>query len=175
MILYLIIHKNVADSMEKGYVYNFLRDDDELQEIKVGYDYLGKKLRQQVGFPPIKDAKPLVAWYKYYGKCQPPEKDNFIVTDASDLICLEIEVPDDKVVLVDVLAYTSLMVGEYIPYSNTLEEIEDELQAYYNMGVVRRAYETRKSWKQVFDVKNSEFIFGVFWDIDPSSIREIIW
>lgn len=134
-----------------------------------------EKMYRQVGFPPIYNIIPIVTWHTYCGECRVPDMDEFLYLDKKDMVCLEVEVPDDQVVLIDALAYMSLMEGEYIPIAEDLETLEEELTEYESMGVAKRAYETRKSWKRVYDISHSAYILGVIWELKPEMVKKIVW
>lgn len=179
MKLWAILNKKYYQKLLQGISYRLWMEEspwkEETQKNITGLYYIMEKMYRQVGFPPTYNIIPIVTWHTYCGECRVPDMDEFLYLDKKDMVCLEVEVPDDQVVLIDALAYMSLMEGEYIPIAEDLETLEEELAEYENMGVVKRAYETRKSWKRVYDISHSAYILGVIWELKPEMVEKIVW
>lgn len=179
MVVWVIVKEKVYQELKQGIPYcSTISDspwDEETQESEVGFQFLMKQMYKEIGFPPKHDIVPVIAWHTYYGGREIPDKDEFLYLDKTGMICLEIEIPDNKILLIDALACTMLMEGEYISRSEELEELNAELDEFNSMGVAKRAYETRRSWQRVFDISKSAYILGLFWQIEPQMVKKKVW
>lgn len=110
-------------------------------------------------------ADPLVwAWHTWDGRRQVPEylDETFHIDEKEENpVCLEIEVPNSKVLLGDFNAWHYVLNDIYLDDSNNEEEFDKMCAAYNALPLKEREKKKLASWQRIFDI--SQYTIGDDW------------
>ena len=104
MKLWTIQTTEFYDTLKKNGVVYCDRESWLCQEYRDMYDWMANEMRKRIGNPPNPEVRyPIWAWYQYHSrkKPKPPISPNVLDSDQEVGVMLEIEIPDDEVLLSD--------------------------------------------------------------------------
>lgn len=140
-----------------------LLEDEEFQK---AYEWLTEKMEQKIGHS---DAKyPVWAWYIADGKHKKPDlRFSGYGERGQELVCLEIEIPDEKVVLSDFDLWHFVLGDMYLfDEDEEFEDLEDLPEE-----------KKEASWDKVFVSKDSiaenTYIQATFWELRKEDVRKV--
>lgn len=146
------------------------------------YRWLNRKMTTRIGPPPQGVIYPVWAWYKQNGRHYKPDLRSERWTCGSeneDYTCIELEVPEDQVLLSDFDIWHIILNDGLISDS---EEEDQAQEALYNAlsDAQKRAYKD-KNWERVFDVSplrngwtiRGEWVQATFWELRREFIRSV--
>ena len=180
-------------TMQPIEIYNLIQEtgvyrcDPELCSIllpyfKKSYDWLSDRMTEKIGPPPEGVKYPVWAWYKQKGKhCKPDlRSERWCYGDGNEeYTCIEIEVPDDKVVLSDFDTWHAILGNSMI--SDTEEEDNAQEAYYYSLPEEQREKYKRTNWERVFDISpdkpcwfsQKDWIQATFWELKKEYIQSV--
>lgn len=124
-----------------------------MSEFTEMYDWLVMQMRERIGEPPNGVFYPVWAWHTQKSKRQKPGLRSERWSNGYDgvkFVCLEIEVPDEKVLLSDFDLWSIVLLNDLITET---EEEDEELDRMYKSLAPKRQLEMKyENWKRVFDV-----------------------
>ena len=96
-------------------------------------------------------------------------------------VCLEIEIPDDEVILSDFEEWHRVLNDSYCDSSLSEEEWEKELKWFDNLPRDDREKVKRESWMNIFDVTPFEnewtvrgrYIQATFWRLNLNNVKKV--
>jgi hypothetical protein len=154
---------------------------DRKSTFKKGYDWLVKRMEEKIGRP--EQAKfPWWAWYKRnLSHMKPDLRESGYGERGRKCVCLELEIPDDSVVLSDFDLWWYCISD--IWYNNAHNEKEsDELDDWYD-SLSREEQEKLKleSWDTVFDThfdprpwyERGKWVQATFWELRLEQVRKL--
>lgn len=140
------------------------RESECCRDCKVQYDWMAEQMRKRIGEPPIPEIKyPVWVWRQYHSrkKPKPPMSSKDLLDGQTEAVMLELEVPDNMVLLSDLnlwilplnhwainnrrednLLYKEL--GEYEKTHGKCYEMHE-----YPEEIRRKIFD---SWERVFDL-----------------------
>ena len=163
------------------------RESEWCKDNKVQYDWMVEQMRKRIGEPPIPEIKyPVWVWLQYNSKKdpKPPMSPKEIPDEQNEAVMLELEVPDDAVLLSDLDLWIHPLNGWEICGKKESKLFDKEKQAY-EKEKGRRYYEL-SDWPPTLQAKivaTWERVFDFDW-IDPyqatsrrqnRSIQGTIW
>lgn len=92
------------ENLQKNGIAYCDRESWFCQEYRAMYDWMADQMREYIGNPPNPEMRyPLWAWYQYISrkKPKPPVSPNMLASNQKEGVMLEIEIPDDEVLLSD--------------------------------------------------------------------------
>ena len=104
MKLWTIQTTEFYDTLQKNGVVYCDRESWFCQEYREMYDWMAGEMRKYVGNPPREGVRyPIWAWYQYTSrkKPRPPISPSLLSSDQEKGVMLEIEIPDNEVLLSD--------------------------------------------------------------------------
>lgn len=153
-----------------------------MPEFSDHYDWLVNRMSERIGPPPVGITYPVWAWYKQAGKRSKPdlrrERWGYGPGDE-DYTCMELDVPDEEVVLSDFDLWSLVLLNALI--SETEED--SSLESYYESLPEEQKEEfKRKNWEQFFDIKlihngwitRGEWVQATFWELKKEYIRKVV-
>ena len=184
MILWTIQTEEVyKDILKNGkYICNPEKSTMKLLEFEDSYDWLVKQMRERIGNPPKNVTYPVWAWYVQNSKHKKPDLRSERWCNGKDgekMVCLEIEVPDEQVLLSD------FDLWHYVLNSWIISETEEEskrLEALYDSLSTEKQLEMKnENWKRIFDVEPFENdwisrgkrVQTVFWVLERDMIKKV--
>ena len=143
---------------------------------------MAKQLEQRVGAPPEGVKYPLWAWHTTYGNYQSPDLRKSMFRKYEDpRVCIELDIPDDQVLLSDYDAWQEVLNDEYIDYSFYKEEYDIERARYEALTPEEQQKLKVESWDRVFGIMPYKtnwrrigfFVQACFWEIRPEYIKSV--
>lgn len=137
------------------------------------YDWMAAQMRLRIGGPPDGVRYPIWAWHTLYWKNQKPDLRRMEFRNyTGNQVCMELEIPDDQVLLSDEEMWHCILNDSYIGNSTNEEEFDIEYDWFEKLPQTRQKILKEKSWEKIFDISlpiNTEwhrqgmFIQAVFW------------
>lgn len=140
------------------------RESETCKESKVQYDWMAEQMRKRIGEPPIPEIKyPVWVWLQYNSKkdSMPPMSPKEIPSGQEKAVLLELDVPDDAVLLSDLNLWI-------LPLNHwAINKKREDKLLYKELGVYEekhgKCYEMHEypeeirrkifdSWERVFDL-----------------------
>ena len=145
-----------------------------------GYDFLNNmQMKKTQTFPATKRAIPIVGWYRFCGEFTHPAREiDFLYYGSKEVEYVLVDIPEERVMLSDAFAWTSIMLGEYYAGYKSREDQRKKLEHFKNLDIFEQAFTVMHSWEQAFEVDpNSDFVFASFWSIEPWMVCSIwmVW
>ena len=146
------------------------------------YDWLVRQMQERVGMPPDGVVYPVWAWYAQNGKHKQPDlrSERWGYGKAGDrFVCMEIEVPDEQVLLSDFDQWALILLDGLI--SETEEEDMWQEKVYQALSDEKKLEMKYENWKRVFDIsplnsqwmRRGEWIQANFWVLTKDMIRGV--
>lgn len=111
---------------------------------------------------------PIWAWYKYENKCKRPNlRKSGYALKGTKCVCLELEIPDSKVVLSDFDLWHYVLNDCYFSQNNN-----DDIW-FENLSSEEQLLAKEKSWKKIFDVIDSSYIQATLFELRIEDIKNI--
>lgn len=157
-------------------------DKAAISDFLPAYDWLAAEMTAQIGPPPEGVSHPVWAWYRQNAKRRRPDLRRARWTSGAageKMVCMEIEVPDDRVVLSDFDAWSLILNNALISRS---EEEDSRLEAGYGrLSPDERIKMKQENWKRVFDIspwetdwiRRGAWVQATFWVLTREMIRDV--
>ena len=184
MILWTIQEEKVyLNLLDTGY-YRCDFSKSEMQDCKPQYDWLVEQMKKRIGDPPEGVSYPVWAWHTWWEDQKKPDLRNERWGNGwkgERFVRLEIEIPDDQVLLSDFDAWSIILLH------GLLSETEEEDKLLNGRYAALPADEQQKmqaiNWEKAFDVtpKNNGWmrrgssIQATFWELKKEQIRKVTW
>ena len=183
MILWTIQPPEVYNLVqEKGYYAceasksSLLTDD----YFKDAYDWLISKMTEKIGEAPKGLTYPVWAWHTWDWKRKKPDLRTPHAKRGTELVCMEIEIPDNKLVLTDFNAWHHVLNKMHLSYVTSEEEWEKNYKWFEALSEDQKQYELEKSWENVFNIDKIDtdwviqgaYIQATFWKLEKDQIRK---
>ena len=151
-------------------------------DMKPAYDWLVTQMKERVGSPPEGVTYPVWAWYAQKSQHQKPDlrTERWCYGNGGEkYVCLEIEVPDEQVLLSDFDLWHFVLNNHLISETETEDT---ELEKIYESLSPEKQFEMKyENWKRVFDVspldnewmRRGEWVQATFWVLTKDMIRKV--
>jgi len=144
------------------------------------YKWMIRKMVDRIGPPPEGVQHPVWAWYKQNDKHHKPDLRSArwgYGPGDEDYVCIEIEMPDEKVLLSDFDVWHIILNHGLI--SETEEEDRKQQALFDAMDSEHQALYRDTNWERVFDISplhndwitRGEWIQATFWELQKEDIR----
>ena len=162
MRLWTIQTTEFYDTLLKNGVIYCDRESWFCQEYRAMYDWMANEMRKHIGNPPNPDIRyPLWAWYQYTSrkKPKPPVSPNVLESDQKEGVILEIEVPDNEVLLSDFGLWHVPLNGHPISDDKKLMHRFEAFRAAHGGSCDFKDYpeelqhDIMVSWSVIFDLR----------------------
>ena len=155
---------------------------DKEVSFKESYDWLVLEMEKRIGKRPNGVSYPVWAWHTRDWKHKKPDLRNIGLGNKGEKsVCIEVEVPDNQVVLTDFDVWHFVLNKWYFDESYSEEEWE-KLNAKYDR-LDRDVTEKVKiqSWQRVFDVspfknewcQRGRYVQATFWVLYLKDVKEV--
>ena len=177
MILYTvqpeIIYKQI---LENGiFTCNELKSfASDSEKIKNAYDWIVEKMDKKIEHPE-NIVYPIWGWYKRNNNLEYPdinELSNEFRSKTKQYL-LELEIPDDQVLLSDYNKWEAVLNDAYFHYEEKDEDWDIEDERYKNLSPEEKIKVKVESWDQIFDVDDAPFVQATFWAINRNMIKSV--
>ncbi len=167
-----------ADLIKNGY---YRTNSAYIEESKKrAYDWYAHQLENRICPKPADTDYPVWAWHKKDNLQKKPDfRMSGYAPEGTELVCLELEVPNDLILLSDYDDWTFVLNDLYL--HDTVREndwdIENEMLESLSEDELKRAKEI--SWEKIFDIRQTYTIKAcrginvqaAFWEIKREYIR----
>ena len=154
-------------------------DKCSMPEFKLQYDWLARQMEKRIGTPPAGITHPVWAWHTYDGKRQQLDLRKIRWTHGSKgekLVRLEIEIPDEQVLLSDFDAWSIILLDCLI--ADTEEECDRLEEKYDLLSPDKQRCFKSSNWERVFDIRSlhngwvdyGDFVQATFWELRREQI-----
>lgn len=182
MILWTIQPIEVYELIQETGVYHCQLERSMLSDFREQYDWLAQEMRTRIGEPPTGVSHPVWAWYMRGGKRKKPDlraerwKNGW---KGERFVCMEIDIPEEKLVLSDFDAWSIILLHGLISDS---EEEDGRLEAEYDrLPEAEKVSYRNRNWTRVFDLTyldndwmhRGDFIQATFWELKREDIRKV--
>ena len=152
-----------------------------MEDFRNAYDWLAEQMISKIGAPPEGVKYPVWAWFKDGEKYKPDLRHARFAygKKGEKFVCIEIEVPNDMVVLSDFDDWHMILSDDLISFT---EEEWDQLQGKYDLlSESDRLKMKYDNWQRVFDVdffenewtRRGEYIQATFWELRKDQIKGV--
>lgn len=178
MILWTIQPVCILDELEQYGIYRPRTEKISMGEYFLPrYDWLCEFLEQKDSRPKGVDY-PVWAWHTFCGKRKKPDlRHTCYGAQGEEMVCLEIDVPDNKVLLSDfelwhfVLNNWWLDAGMFQP-GFTEEDYDNNQKWFDSLSEEEKQKQRELSWLNIFDVDQ---VVDNFWIRRGTDIQAIFW
>ncbi len=150
------------------------------QQFTEKYRWLIDQMSRRIGPPPEGVAYPVWAWHTQNRKHKKPDlrSERWCNGPGGEhYVCIELEVPDDQVVLSDFDSWCTILNNGLLDDSK--EESEQLNASFEAMNPVAQKVFKYRNWERVFDVspldnewiRRGKWIQGTFWELRKDMIR----
>jgi hypothetical protein len=174
------------DLQRNGYVYckEKLSENLEDEPFVNAYNWLIKEMyKRGINNPnPCLIKYPLWAWHTYDWKHKKPDlRNSGFDRRGRKCVCLEIDIPDNQVLLSDYNAWHGVLNRWYLDDSNNEEEWEEIQNRFDKLPCAKRNKLMENSWQKVFDITPYEsdwksrggYVQATFWFLRIDQVRKV--
>lgn len=167
---------------DKDKIEMFHFDGKEDLVSKRAYDYMVEKMVEKINYPKPEQAKyPWWAWYKFDGKNKKPDMRKKECHYSEDMVCLELELPDNQVLLSDEELW-------HCPLNNAPIILDEDDKTwnwmydwYQSLDITIKQSKIEKTWEHCFDVSShlglgvylGQWIQATFWELRLTDIKDV--
>ena len=156
--------------------------DDDVS-LKAQYLWLVDKMKARVGDPPDDVQYPVWAWYIYDGVHKKPDlRRSGYEEPGTQCVCMEVEIPDNKVLLSDFDGWHFVLGNWYYMQGGSEEEFDHIMARLDQLPKDEKNEHIRKSWDKIFDIQEVEsdwcpvgdYVQATFWELRAKDIRKVV-
>lgn len=148
---------------------------------KDAYDWLVEKMKEKIGEPPVGVEYPVWAWHTYDWKRKSSDLRSRQGYRGQEMVRMEIEIPDNEVVLSDFDAWHNVLNKWYAIDCDNEEEYDREYEKFEKLSPEEQKRVTIESWDKIFDltpidtdwIKNGAYIQATFWKLNKNQIKKV--
>ena len=182
MILWTIQPLHVWNQIQEKGIYICDPNRFSMPEFAWSYDWLVERMAEKIGPPPKNVVYPVWAWYKQSGKHRKPDlrKERWGYGPGDeDYSCIELEVPDEEIVLSDFDLWSLVLLNALISES---EEEDSVLEKHYDSLPPEQQQDFKKqNWERIFDltplqnhwITRGQWVQATFWQLKKEYIRKV--
>lgn len=138
------------------------------------YRWLSNVMVERVGPPPSDCVFPVWAWHTYDGRRQSDLRKSIYRSHHHGFRCIEIEIPESRVLLSDESLWHFPLNGWYLPTDPKNEGIwEREEKLWEALPEGQKDEALVRSWRQIFHLEDGchDYIQATFWELNVTDIR----
>lgn len=182
MVLWTIQPEAVYQELLETGVYRCDFQQSPMNYWKKQYDWLVEQMKKRIGKSPDGVSYPVWAWYQWEGKRKKPDLRRERWGNGwkgERFACMEIEIPDEAVLLSDFDAWSIILLNGLLSLS---EEEDNVLEQSYNaLSKEARSEMKSRNWEGAFDLspidnswmRRGETIQATFWELRKEQVRKV--
>ena len=149
------------------------------------YDWLNQYLEAKTP-KPLGVSYPIWAWFRFNGKEKKPDlRHTCYGSRGTKMVCMEIEIPDEEVLLSDFDLWHFVLNKWWLPdcFHEGYGDNEDEVQQRWFDGLTKdeQIKEKEKSWERIFDIEPFEndwilkgkYVQAIFWELKLEQVKKV--
>lgn len=185
MILWTIQPKEVYEILlDKGIVIcdinrsSFAGNDEDN---KNAYKWMSDKMKDIIGVHESIEF-PIWAWHTFDGKRKRPDlRKAGYANPKTECVCIEIEVPDDEVVLSDFDSWHNVLNNTFASMAENESDWDKEQLWLDSLSDIQRKEKIEESWDNIFKVNYFEndwiasglYIQATFWELKKEYVKNV--
>lgn len=186
MILWTIHPAEIYNQIINNGYYHF---DDKILENKAwrnecpeAYAWLVSEMTKRIGPPPKGITSPVWAWYIHASRRKKPDlRKSEYGRKGESMVCLEIDIPDNAVVLSDEEAWHFVMNNQYLSNATCEETYNMDISQFEELPEYKKHEAIISSWQNIFDIESFDngfkatgrFVQATFWELKAEQIRKV--
>ena len=182
MTLWTIQPDEVYQQIQKTDIYRCDFEKSQMTDLREQYDWLVQEMKARIGEPPEGVFYPVWAWYMWEGARKKPDLRRARWRNGwkgDRFVCMEIEIPDDRVVLSDFDVWSIILLDGLIADSE--EEVKRLEMEYDSLTQEDKQEYKAQNWKTVFDlnyvdngwIHRGDSIQATFWELGKEDIKSV--
>lgn len=182
MILWTFQEEEIYLSILKTGKYICDPQKMSMPEFTEMYDWLVVQMKERIGNPPEGVIYPVWAWYAQKAQHKKPDLrgERWCYGKGGEkFVCLEIEVPDEQVLLSDFDSWGLVLLDALI--SETEAEDTELERIYESLSPEKQLEMKHENWKRVFDIspldnewmRRGEWVQATFWVLTRDMIQKV--
>ncbi len=183
MILWTIQSENVYNLILEAGIYHCDKSSSVMgKHLGDSYEWLSEQMKERIGDPPTGVIYPVWGWYQWEGLRKKPDLRRERWSNGSKgerFVCMEIDIPDEKVLLSDFDQWSIVIIDGLISYSR---EEDDTLEQQYSL--LSRQEKIRykhENWERIFDLTpmNNDWVIkgdsiqATFWELCREQVKDV--
>lgn len=137
------------------------------------YDWIADQMKLRIGKPSGGIKYPIWAWHTLYWKHQKPDLRRMEFRNyRGNQVCIEFEIPSQKVLLSDEELWHLVLSDSYIYNSNNEKKFEVENEWFESLSKHEQKMYKEKSWEQIFNISTP---IDTEWNRCGMFIQATIW
>lgn len=156
---------------------------ENIQDFHFGeaYNWLIKEMTSKIGPPPKGVEYPIWAWHTMNWKHKKPDlRESGYLARGQKAVLLELEIPDDQVVLSDFDAWHFVLNKWYYSDAKNEEESDKADAEFEALPENEKQVALENSWKNIFDITPFEndwtvkgrYVQATFWELKTEYIKK---
>lgn len=160
----------------------YILDEDKSSNCK-DFNQAYSWLKKQMDIKGIKNDNNLLwAWHTFNGKHHKPDlRYSAYDTRGTKSVCLELEIPDERVLLSDYNAWHYVLNDSYLDMSTNEEEWNKERDWFDHLPFDERQKVKEESWQRIFDttyfkndwVSKGVYVQATFYGLELNDIKRV--
>ena len=182
MKLWTIQKAEVLEILERDGIYRTNTAACHNPDLSEAYDWLNTYLEKKDIKPEGVDY-PIWAWFRHDRKEKKPDlRKAAYAAPGTKCVCIELEIPDNKVLLSDYDAWHAVLNKWWIDDSTNEEEWDKNHDWFDTLSFEERKVLMEKSWEKIFDIElredptnwdsNGKYIQAVFWELRKEYVKK---
>lgn len=147
---------------------------------QAAYGWLVLQMTGRIGKPPSGTEYPVWAWHTWDGKRKHPDLRCRQGERGEEMVCMELEVPDDQVLLSDYDAWHFVLNDFYYGDAQDDDGFDRESEWFDSLSEEDQKKEKERSWQKIFNLerrntewdRNGYYIQACFWELKRDYIRK---
>ena len=139
-----------------------------MPDFAFAYDWMAEQMTNLIGEPPTGIVYPVWGWYRLRGKHKKPDLRSerwCYGSGGEDYTCIELEIPDDEVMLSDFDKWHYILNDDYYFFSPD-DEWNAQQEIYYaTLSDKDKESFKRRNWQGVFEIEQSKNVQATFWSL----------
>lgn len=148
------------------------------------YNWMRKEMINRIGNSTNKsNIYPIWGWYINNGLNKKPDlRRSAHGPSGEQMVCMELEIREDKVVLSDFNLWHCVLNNGYIGDATTEEALDEEYEWLYTLSEDEKQRVIEKSWDKIFNIGKSfnneyfssrDYIQATFWELNLNDVKDI--
>ena len=170
--------------MKKGYYVCNPKKSELIREesnFRIAYNWLIKEMVKRIGYPPKGVQYPVWAWAVYNGRNHKPDLRTGQLKPGQEGVCIELEIPENQLVLSDFDAWHSVLNDSFSDTSKNEMEWEKQHDWFDSLPYEERQIVKEKSWQNIFNIEPYEsdwvcigkYVQATFWVLRKEDIKKV--
>lgn len=148
------------------------------------YKWMISQMKSRIGIKPELDninLAPWWAWYKFDNKNRDSEDFKYYGIPGKEYAVIELDLPDNEVLLSDYDAWHGVLNKWYIDDSTNEEEYDKNHDWFNSLSAEEQDRVRTESWNKIFDItvidndwyRNGFYVQATFWELRLDNIKSV--